>query len=29
MPKLSLPDAASVPLIEVGMMIYPDCQLDG
>lgn len=27
MPKLSVPDAASVPLIEVGMMIYPDCQM--
>ena len=27
MPKLRVPDAASVPLIEVGMMIYPDCQM--
>ena len=27
MPKLTLPDAATVPLIEVGLMIYPDCQM--
>ncbi|SBV32211.1 conserved protein of unknown function [uncultured Sphingopyxis sp.] len=27
MPKLKVPDAANVPLIEVGMMIYPDCQM--
>ncbi|HEV7341307.1 MAG TPA: GlxA family transcriptional regulator [Sphingopyxis sp.] len=27
MPKLTLPDAAIVPLIEVGLMIYPDCQM--
>ena len=27
MPKLRVPDAASVSLIEVGMMIYPDCQM--
>ncbi len=27
MPKLTLPDAAIVPTIEVGLMIYPDCQM--
>ena len=27
MPKLKVPDAATVPLIEVGMMTYPDCQM--
>ena len=25
--KLKVPEAATVPLIEVGMMIYPDCQM--
>ena len=27
MPRLKVPDAANVPLIEVGMMTYPDCQM--
>lgn len=27
MPKLTVPDAERVPLIEVGMMTYPDCQM--
>jgi transcriptional regulator GlxA family with amidase domain len=27
MPKLKVPDAANVPLVEVGMMTYPDCQM--
>ncbi|MBJ7499872.1 MAG: DJ-1/PfpI family protein, partial [Sphingopyxis sp.] len=27
MPKLTVPDAEHVPLIEVGMMTYPDCQM--
>src|SRR3546814_206911 len=27
MPKLKVPDAANVPLIEVGVMTYPDCQM--
>lgn len=27
MPKLNLSDAATLPLIEVGMMTYPDCQM--
>ena len=27
MPKLKMPDVADVPLVEVGMMTYPDCQM--
>ncbi|MDP3783952.1 MAG: GlxA family transcriptional regulator [Sphingopyxis sp.] len=27
MPKLKMPDATTMPLIEVGLMTYPDCQM--